>query len=84
MIVLELADADREVLRGILLAQRAEGAAVPLIPLDVDLDGDGKVDAWGLDPDDQVVLVSGVDLEFTSYASDGDDVIEHDPDPDHG
>ncbi|QOP64786.1 hypothetical protein SEA_DELAGARZA_27 [Microbacterium phage DelaGarza] len=57
-----------------MLQQSEEGAARPLIPLDVDLDGDGIVDAWGLDDDGQVVLVSGCALTDTCYVSDGDDV----------
>lgn len=61
-------------IKAILLQHRADGAAAPLLPLDVDLDGDGKTDAFGLDENDEVVVVSGVNLEHTVYRSDGDDV----------
>lgn len=64
---------DREQIKAILLQYRADGVAAPLLPLDVDLDGDGKTDAFGLDENDEVVLVSGADLEHTVYVSDGDD-----------
>lgn len=73
----ELSKADREVLRGQLVADRERGEERPLIPLDVDLDGDGVTDAWGLDENDQIVLVSGASLIDTAYVSDGDDAIEH-------
>ncbi|UVK61360.1 hypothetical protein SEA_GINGERBUG_25 [Microbacterium phage Gingerbug] len=71
-----LTDEDEAVIRGILEAQRQEGATRPLLPLDVDLDGDGITDAWGLGDDGQVVLVSGVSLTDTCYVSDGDDIRE--------
>lgn len=71
---LSLTDDDREAIRGILLAERERGVDRPLLPADVDLDGDGVVDAFGLDQDDQVIVVSGVDLTETVYESDGDDI----------
>ena len=71
---LSLTDEDREVIRAALLAERAAGVAVPLLPADVDVDGDGIVDSFGLDENDEVVVVSGVALEHTVYVSEGDDV----------
>lgn len=68
---------DRDVLRGLLLAERERGVERPLLPADVDLDGDGVCDAFGLDENDDVVLVSGVTLDGTLYVSEGDDAIEH-------
>lgn len=64
---------DRQVLKGILDAEVAAGRKA-LIPLDVDIDGDGIVDAWGLDEHGEVVLISGVTLTSTVYESDGDDI----------
>ena len=66
-----LADEDREIMRGALLELRAAGEPA-LIPADVDIDGDGLVDAFGLDENDEVVPILGVDLARTSYVSDGE------------
>lgn len=71
---LTLTDEDREAVRQILLAERARGVPHPLLPVDVDIDGDGVADAFGLDEDAQVVVVSGVQLAQTVYVSDGDDI----------
>ncbi len=71
---LTLTDEDRAVVRAALLAEREAGVAVPLLPIDVDVDGDGIVDSFGLDENDEVVVVSGVALEHTVYVSEGDDV----------
>lgn len=49
----------------------------PLIPSDVDINGDGIVDAYGLNELDEVIFVSGVALNDTVYTSEGDDAIEH-------
>lgn len=70
----ELPEEDRLALRDILIQQRSEGVEDPLIPLNVDIDGDGIADAWALDENDDVVLRPGVKLEDTVYVSDGDDV----------
>lgn len=70
----ELSKEDRDAIRGILISYRNEGVEIPLLPLDVDLDGDGVTDAWGLDKDDEVILVPGNPLDDTVYVSDGDDV----------
>ena len=68
---------DLVMIRTILLQYKSEGVEKPLLPLNVDLDGDGIADAYGLDENDEVILVSGVPLEDTVYVSDGDDAIEH-------
>lgn len=65
---------DLVAIRQILLGYKAEGNPNPLLPLNVDLDGDGKTDAYGLDAEDNVILVSGAPLEETVYVSDGDDI----------
>lgn len=71
---LNLTRRDRNAVRKILRAERAAGVPVPLLPLDVDIDGDGICDAFGLDENDQVVIVSGITLEHTVYVSEGDDI----------
>ena len=64
-------------IRTILLGYKSEGVEKPLLPLNVDLDGDGIADSYGLDENDEVILVSGVPLEDTVYVSDGDDIREN-------
>ena len=73
---LETTEDDTAAIREILLAWKKEGNANPLLPADVDIDGDGIVDSFGLDEDDNVIVVSGVKLEETVYVSDGDDIRE--------
>lgn len=70
----ELPDEDKAALRDSLLQWKVEGSESPTIPLDVDLDGDGVTDAYGLDENDELIFVSGVKLEETVYVSEGDDV----------
>lgn len=67
-----LPEEDRQVLQAALYGMKMAGLPA-LIPLEVDLDGDGVADAFGLDEDDELVFVSGVRLEATGYVSDGDD-----------
>lgn len=69
-----LTDADRTALRDVLLMWRETGVENPTLPLDIDLDGDGIADAWGLDANDEVVLISGTTIADTVYVSDGDDI----------
>ena len=68
---------DLVAIKGILEAYKAEGNPNPLLPLNVDIDGDGIVDAYGLDESGEVILVPGNKLEDTVYVSDGDDIIDH-------
>jgi hypothetical protein len=49
---------------------RDEGNPNPLIPTDVDVDGDGVVDAFGLDDAGQLVYVSGASLADTVMTAD--------------
>lgn len=65
---------DEAAIKSILLQHKAEGNANPLLPADVDIDGDGIADAFGLDANENVVVVSGAKLEDTVYVSDGDDI----------
>lgn len=65
---------DALAIRAILLQWRDEGQARPLLPADVDRDGDGIVDSYGLDADDNVALFRRVKLEDTVFLSDGDDL----------
>ena len=76
---LSMTDEDREVIRDILRARRDAGEANPLLPADVDVNGDGIADAFGLDEAGEVITVFGVPLEETVYASDGDDVLQFEP-----
>ena len=71
----ELSTEDREAIQGILTTWRDEGVENPLLPMDVDVDGDGIVDSWGLDAAGNVVVVSGASLEDTVYVSEGDDIV---------
>lgn len=71
MEIRELTDEDRATLTQSLLDRQAEGVERPLIPLNVDIDGDGIVDAFGLDAFGSLVLVSGVDIADTVAESDG-------------
>lgn len=72
---LEVSTEDRLAIRDILLQYKAEGVEKPLLPMDVDLDGDGIVDAYGLDDNDNVIFVTGASLSDTVYVSDGDDHV---------
>lgn len=71
---LSVTQEDVSVIRDILLREKSEGNPNPLLPADVDLDGDGTADSFGLDVNDQVIVVPGVRLENTLYESEGDDL----------
>lgn len=64
---------DYAAIKQILLQWKSEGVANPLLPSDVDVDGDGIVESYGLDENDNVILVRGAALTDTVYLSDGDD-----------
>lgn len=68
---------DYTAIRQILLQWKSEGVKNPLLPSDVDTDGDGIVDSYGLDANDNVILVRGASLDDTVYLSEGDDVTWH-------
>lgn len=68
-----LPDEDREALK-LALQQLKDAGEKPYIPLNVDIDGDGKPDAWTLDEDGEVILVAAVPLEDTAYVSTGDNI----------
>jgi len=72
----ELSTEDREAIQGILNTWRASGVENPLLPMDVDVDGDGIVDSWGLDAFGNVVVVSGKHVSETVFESTGDDITE--------
>lgn len=74
MVLDSLSDEDRNTIRDVLLQYRKDGVEKPLLPLNVDIDGDGVCDSFGLDENDEVTLVSGINLTDTVYRSDGDDV----------
>lgn len=70
---LTLTDADREAIREILHSMRAEGVKDPILPADVDLDGDGIADGYGLDAAGDVVTVLSVPLSNTLYEATGEE-----------
>lgn len=71
--MVELKAEDLETIKSILIDYRNEGVENPLLPTDVDIDGDGIADAYGLDENDNVILVSGVPLDDTVYVATGED-----------
>lgn len=68
---IQLSPEDREILRASLRAWQESGVKRPLIPMDIDLDGDGIADSWGLDAFGELVVVHGVALDKTVYEADG-------------
>ena len=74
MVELNETEEDVSAIRDILLQWKREGNPNPLLPSDVDIDGDGVADSFGLDENDQVILVRNVPLEETVYVSEGDDI----------
>lgn len=74
MVDVTLTREDVEAIKSILLQWRSEGKTNPLLPMDVDINGDGLVDSFGLDENGEVTLVLSTPLEETVYVSDGDDV----------
>ncbi|QGH73985.1 lysin A [Microbacterium phage Hiddenleaf] len=71
---------DREIILAALRDWQQDGVERPLIPMDVDVDGDGIVDAWGLDSFGNLIVVSGIDLKETVYVADGSDIVPTDDD----
>lgn len=65
---------DEAEIKNILNTWKNEGNENPLLPMDVDIDGDGLVDSFGLDAEGNVIVVLGK-LEDTVYESDGDDRV---------
>lgn len=71
MVEVTVSAEDLEVIKSILIQYKQEGKANPLLPMEVDVNGDGIVDSFGLDADDNVIVVPGVKLEDTVYESTG-------------
>ena len=65
---------DLVTIKMILEGYKSEGVENPLLPMNVDIDGDGIADAYGLDEHGEVCIVSGVNLTDTVYVSNGDDI----------
>lgn len=76
----ELSPEDEADIIAILKAERDRGTEGPLLPMDFDVDGDGIVDAFGLDEEDNLIVVSSVPLADTVFESSGDDVNNSHPD----
>ena len=70
----DLSREDYQAIRGILRGYREDGVTDPLLPMDVDINGDGLCDAYALGEDDELVYRLSAKLEDTVYVSDGDDV----------
>lgn len=67
----DLPAADQAQLKACLLQWKASGQQNPIIPTDVDVDGDGIVDGYGLGPFGDLVYVTGAQLKDTTYEADG-------------
>lgn len=65
-------DEDAAAIKAILLQWKSEGNPNPLLPADVDINGDGIVDSFGLDENNNVIVVSGTKLEDTVYVAEGE------------
>jgi hypothetical protein len=60
LMTVNLTEEDKAELKAALLTWRNDGVANPKIPLDYDVDGDGIADAYGLDANDELILIPGV------------------------
>lgn len=69
----DLPRADQGNLIAALKQWQADGEDNPLIPTDVDVDGDGTADAYGLDAFGRLVYVSGANLADTVHQATGGD-----------
>lgn len=67
----DMPEEDREQLRASLLDWQREGVINPQIPSEVDADGDGTADAYGLDSLGRLVYILAVPLDDTVYLSEG-------------
>ena len=65
-------DEDAAAIKAILIQWKSEGNPNPLLPADVDIDGDGIVDSFGLDENNNVIVVSDTKLEDTVYVAEGE------------
>ena len=73
----KLSPEDEAAIRQILTNWRDEdGTENPLLPMEVDVDGDGIVDSWGLDDQGEVIFVPGCPLAETVFHADGDGLDE--------
>lgn len=70
-----LTQEDHDAIKAILVSELESSNLNPLLPMDVDVDGDGIVDSFGLDEQGNLVVVRGVELSETVYESDGDDIV---------
>lgn len=70
--MIALPEADAAAVRDALLAWRVDGVADPKIPVYQDVDGDGVPDFYGLGPDDDLVVVSGVTIADSVAESTGE------------
>lgn len=66
-----LPDEDRVAITSVLQQWKANGVENPLLPLNIDIDGDGICDAWSLDAFGELILVSNIHVDDTVSASEG-------------
>lgn len=67
-----LSTEDLEAIKEILTSYKEAGVENPLLPTDIDVDGDGITDSFGLDDEGNVIRVSGVSLDDTVYVATGE------------
>lgn len=65
---------DEAEIKSILQTWKDAGTDNPLLPMNVDIDGDGLVDSFGLDEEGNIIVVLGK-LKDTVYESEGDDRV---------
>lgn len=70
---LTLTDEDRAAIRAILIAERDAGNPHPVLPADVDLDGDGLVDGYTLTADGTVITILSAPIADSMYEATGED-----------
>lgn len=74
MEIKDLPEEDQAAIKEMLQTWKAEGNENPMLPVDIDFNGDGLTDSIGLDDDGELVVISGVPVEETVYESEGDDI----------
>lgn len=66
-----MSDEEKAAIVASLEAWQADGVAHPLIPMNVDVDGDGIADSFGLDDNGDLIIVTSAPLKSTVYESTG-------------
>ena len=79
-----LSEEDKAAIVASLQAWQADGVANPLIPMNVDVDGDGIADSFGLDDNGNLIVVTSAPLKDTVFESAGGGVETDRTGEDHG